>query len=260
MEKVAILGRIFDPVHWGHLSIAQTAATQFALDRVIWSVDRATPHKSHSVLAFFNKWREMVALATAERPDFGLLPLDTNPYASAAIDSLLYLPNLATEAQLYWIIGADAFQTLPKWPRCAEIAGLCDWLVAPRPSHGDRVTAESGEIGGLSEWGDCPSGKPIDSGGDRMQVQANADLPTSCRTNGSFGRGNSLGGAIHVCDRNFVEPHPPLLRRKSQPPLLSPRSCPNLYYRPSALPVTSGDRAQSFQICDFWLLKKFRFF
>ena len=65
MEKVAILGGIFDPVHWGHLSIAQTAATQFALDRVIWTVDRATPHKSHSVLAFFNKWRSMVALATA---------------------------------------------------------------------------------------------------------------------------------------------------------------------------------------------------
>jgi cytidyltransferase-like protein len=55
MEKVAILGRIFDPVHWGHLSIAQTAATQFALDRVIWAVDRATPHKSHSVLASFEQ-------------------------------------------------------------------------------------------------------------------------------------------------------------------------------------------------------------
>lgn len=55
MEKVTILGGTFDPVHWGHLSIAQTAATQFALDRVIWSVDRATPHKSHSVLASFEQ-------------------------------------------------------------------------------------------------------------------------------------------------------------------------------------------------------------
>jgi len=130
MEKVAILGRIFDPVHWGHLSIAQTAATQFAIDRALWAVDRATPHKSHSVLAIFNKLRQMVALATAEPPDFGLLPLDTNPSASGAIDSLLYLQNLATEAQLYWIIGADAFQTLPKWPRCGEIGGLFEILRA----------------------------------------------------------------------------------------------------------------------------------
>ena len=62
----------------------------------------------------------------------------------------------------------------PNGTGAGEIAGLCDWLVAPRPSHGDRVTGESGETGGVFEWGDCPGGKPIDSGGDRMQVQTNA--------------------------------------------------------------------------------------
>jgi len=138
--------------------MAQMATSQFALDRVIWSVDRATPHKSHSVLAIFNKWREMVALATAERPDFGLLPLDTNPSPSAAIDSLLYLQNLATEAQLYWIIGADAFQTLPKWPRCGEIGGLCEWLVAGRGSGGVEV----GQMG-----------RSIDSAEDKILIQTN---------------------------------------------------------------------------------------
>ncbi|MGB8688723.1 MAG: adenylyltransferase/cytidyltransferase family protein [Microcoleus sp.] len=65
MRKIGIFGGTFDPVHWGHLSIAQTAATQFALERVIWVPDRSPPHKWHSVLAFFNKWRQMVALATA---------------------------------------------------------------------------------------------------------------------------------------------------------------------------------------------------
>lgn len=140
MEKVAILGGTFDPVHWGHLSIAQTAASQFGIDRVIWAVDRTPGHKSHSVLASFEQRREMVALATSRRPDFGLLPPYTNPSgAGCAIDSLLYLQNLYPEAQRYWIIGADAFQTLPKWPRCGEIARLCDWLVAGRGSGGVEV-------------------------------------------------------------------------------------------------------------------------
>lgn len=151
MQKVAILGGTFDPVHYGHLLMAQIAVGQVALDRVVWAVDRTPPHKSHSVLASFEQRREMVALATAGRPDFGLLPLDTNLSATGAIDSLLYLQNLYPEAQLYWIIGADAFQTLAKWPRCREIGGLCEWLVAGRETAGVDV--------GLM-------GRSIDSAGD----------------------------------------------------------------------------------------------
>lgn len=156
MQKVAIFGGTFDPVHCGHLSIAQMAVCQFALDRVVWAVDPHPPHKSHSVLASFEQRREMVALATAGRPDFGLLPLDTNGSATGAIDSLLYLKNLYPEAQLYWIIGADAFQTLAKWPRCTQIAELCEWLVAGR---------ETGDV----EVGQIE--RSIDSVEDQMMVQ-----------------------------------------------------------------------------------------
>jgi len=176
MGKIAILGGTFDPVHWGHVLVAETAASQFALDRVIWVPDRSPPHKWRPDLASFEQRREMLALAIADRPDFVISPQSANPSESSfAIDTLLYLQKLYPgDHRWYWIIGSDALLTLPKWHRCGEIARLCDWLVAPRPSQGDRVTAESGEIGGLSEWGDCPGGQPLDSGGDRMQVQTNA--------------------------------------------------------------------------------------
>ncbi len=158
MQKVAIFGGTFDPVHCGHLSIAEMAVCQCALDRVVWAVDPHPPHKSCSVLASFEQRREMVALATAGRPDFGLLPLDTNGSATGAIDSLLYLKNLYPEAQLYWIIGADAILTLAKWPRCTEIAGLCEWLVAARGNVGV-------EVGGRFS--------SIDSGTEQMLVETN---------------------------------------------------------------------------------------
>ncbi|MEG4086305.1 nicotinate (nicotinamide) nucleotide adenylyltransferase [Microcoleus sp. POL10_C6] len=176
MGKIAILGGTFDPVHWGHVLVAETAASQFNLDRVIWVPDRSPPHKERPDLASFEQRREMLALAIGDRPDFLLSPPSANPRGSCfAIDTLLYLQKLYPgDHRWYWIIGSDALLTLPKWYRCGEIAGLCDWLVAPRPTQGDRETAESGEIGELSEWGDCPGGKPIDFGGDRMQVQANA--------------------------------------------------------------------------------------
>jgi nicotinate-nucleotide adenylyltransferase len=156
MQKVAIFGGTFDPIHYGHLSIAEMAVCQCALDRVVWAVECYPPHKSCSVLVSFEQRREMVALATAGRPDFGLLPLDTNPSATDAIDSLLHLQNLYPEAQLYWIIGADAFQTLAKWPRCREIGGLCKWLVAGRETGGVEV----GQMG-----------RSINSGGDDLLVR-----------------------------------------------------------------------------------------
>ena len=161
MEKVAILGGTFDPVHCGHLLMAETAVSQFGIDRVIWAIDRTPRHKSHSVLASFDQRREMVALATSGRSDFGLLPVDTNPSGTSAIDTLLYLQKFYPEAQRYWIIGADALQTLPKWPRCAEIAGLCDWLVAGR---------ESVRVG---EW-DMGKSSIDDWAGDKMQAETSA--------------------------------------------------------------------------------------
>ncbi|MEG4858923.1 nicotinate (nicotinamide) nucleotide adenylyltransferase [Microcoleus sp. K1-B6] len=176
MGKIAIFGGTFDPVHWGHVLVAETAASQFALDRVIWVPDRSPPHKGRPDLASFEQRREMLALAIGDRPDFVIAPPEANPRGSCfAIDTLLHLQKLYPgDHRWYWIIGSDALLTLPKWHRCGEIAGLCDWLVAPRPTQGDRETAESGESGGLSEWGDCPGGKPLASTGDRMQVQANA--------------------------------------------------------------------------------------
>lgn len=175
MGKIAILGGTFDPVHWGHVLVAETAASQFGLDQVIWVPDRSPPHKWRPDLASFERRREMLELAIGDHPDFLISPPEANPSDSSfAIDTLLYLQKLYPADRWYWIIGSDALLTLPKWHRCREIGRLCDWLVAPRPSQGDGETGESREIGGVSEWGDCPSGKPLDSGGNRMLVQANA--------------------------------------------------------------------------------------
>lgn len=174
MGKIAIFGGTFDPVHWGHLLVAETAVSQFNLDRVIWVADRAPPHKWRSDLASFERRREMLALAIADRPDFQIAPPEAKPSGNSfAIDTLLYLQKIYPGDRWYWIIGSDAFRTLPKWHRCGDIGGLCHWLVGPRPSQGDAQIRESGDMGAASEWGDSMKDVSIDAG-DRMQVQTNA--------------------------------------------------------------------------------------
>lgn len=135
MEKLAIFGGTFDPIHWGHLLIAQTALDQLRLDRVIWVIDRSPPHKQLSTqLDFQYRW-EMVQLAIADRPAFILSPITTHFLGySYAIDTLNHLQAVYPQTHWHWIIGQDAFATLPRWYRRQELLPECHWLVAPRPN------------------------------------------------------------------------------------------------------------------------------
>ena len=129
MRKVAILGGTFDPVHWGHLLIAETALSQVALEQVIWVPTRCPPHKLAA--KFENRW-EMVQRAIADHPAFTISPVAVNRGNSYAVQTLIDLKALYPNTHWYWLVGLDAFQTLPRWYRRQELASACDWLVVPR--------------------------------------------------------------------------------------------------------------------------------
>ncbi|OKH35526.1 nicotinate (nicotinamide) nucleotide adenylyltransferase [[Phormidium ambiguum] IAM M-71] len=135
MEKVAIFGGTFDPIHWGHLLIAEMALDGLRLDRVIWVIDRSPPHKQPPTQLHFQHRREMVQLAIANHPAFILSPITTNsPGSSYAIDTFTNLQTIYTQTHWYWIVGQDAFTTLSRWYRRQELIPKCDWLIAPRPN------------------------------------------------------------------------------------------------------------------------------
>ena len=134
MQKVAIFGGTFNPIHWGHLLLAETAIDQLRLDRVIWVVDRSPPHKQLAAQLNFQYRREMVQMAIANHPAFILSPITTNsPGYSYAIEIFTELLAVYPQSHWYWIIGQDAFATLPRWYRRQELIPQCHWLVAPRP-------------------------------------------------------------------------------------------------------------------------------
>ncbi|MFB2938492.1 nicotinate (nicotinamide) nucleotide adenylyltransferase [Aerosakkonemataceae cyanobacterium BLCC-F154] len=134
MQKLAIFGGTFDPIHWGHLLIAETAVDRLKLDGVIWAIDRCPPHKQFSTqLDFPYRW-QMVQLAIANHPAFILSPITNNsPGYSYAIETFINLQVVYPETHWYWIVGQDAFATLPRWFGRQELIPKCDWLVAPRP-------------------------------------------------------------------------------------------------------------------------------
>lgn len=133
------MGGTFDPIHLGHLLIAQAAMNQLKLDRVIWIPTRRPPHKEGSA---YEHRCVMVEKAIANNSAFVLNTVDTEgTRPDYAIETLTHLKEAYPNRQWYWIIGVDAFQTLPRWYHCERLAPACDWLVAPRTVSVAATTA-----------------------------------------------------------------------------------------------------------------------
>lgn len=141
MRRVAILGGTFDPVHWGHLVLAETALSHLDLERVIWVPVQQPPHKRCSD---YEHRRLMVEIAIAQNSTFVLEDRKINQSEpDYAISTLIDLQTTYPKRQWFWIIGLDAFGTLPRWYGRERLIPACDWLVAPRPLPNRIATSTS---------------------------------------------------------------------------------------------------------------------
>ncbi|HIK18601.1 MAG TPA: nicotinate (nicotinamide) nucleotide adenylyltransferase [Leptolyngbyaceae cyanobacterium M33_DOE_097] len=132
MRKLAIFGGTFDPVHWGHLLIAETAWEQAELDQVIWVPAANPPHKPELCESFAQRL-EMVRRAIADQPAFIASDIDQHQAGrSYAIETLVQLQQHYPQSDWYWILGDDAFKSLPRWRQAHQLIEQCTWLIAPR--------------------------------------------------------------------------------------------------------------------------------
>ncbi|MHC5615295.1 MAG: nicotinate (nicotinamide) nucleotide adenylyltransferase [Nostoc sp.] len=138
MQQLAIFGGTFNPIHWGHLLIAETALHQVSLEKVIWVPSLNPPHKE---AALFEHRVQMLQLGIKDNPAFTVSLLEANRFGTSyAINTLIDLSACYPNTYWYWIVGLDAFQTLPRWYRGHELAQMCDWLIAPRLLGGETIT------------------------------------------------------------------------------------------------------------------------
>jgi nicotinate-nucleotide adenylyltransferase len=163
MQHLAIFGGTFNPVHCGHLQIAEVAIRQVALDSIIWVPTFKPPHKSTATSDFYHRL-EMVRRAIAPYPQFVVSDIEAqNQGVSYAIATLRSLKSAYPNTIWYWLLGIDTFQTLPRWRECQSLAEQCTWLIAPRRGDGgdggdgeDREAeicrrVEAG-VGGVLRW------------------------------------------------------------------------------------------------------------
>ncbi len=132
--RLGVFGGSFDPVHLGHLILAEQSREQVGLDRVLFIPAARPPHKQGRVLTPFAQRAEMLALAIAGHPSFQVSEIEKDrPGPSFTVDTLTELHQQHSGAELFLLVGADMARDLPTWYQPARILELAELAIVGRP-------------------------------------------------------------------------------------------------------------------------------
>jgi nicotinate-nucleotide adenylyltransferase len=148
--NIGVLGGTFDPIHIGHLVVAEEARIKVGFNQVLF-VPAGQPwvKLDHNITAAAHRV-EMVRRAISGNPHFKLCTLEVErPGPSYTVDTLTTLrEQLGSEASLFFILGRDTLAGLHLWKEPKKLVQLCRLVVAPRLGSKDLKHLET-EIPGL---------------------------------------------------------------------------------------------------------------
>ena len=131
MARTAVLGGSFNPIHYGHLLLADDVLDALGLDRVLFVPAALPPHKPSSQLAPADDRYAMVQLAVAGHPKFVVSDLELRRAGpSYTVDTLeaLRIPR----EDLFLIVGSETFLDMLTWRTPRRVARLAQIVVVPR--------------------------------------------------------------------------------------------------------------------------------
>jgi nicotinate-nucleotide adenylyltransferase len=135
-ERIGVLGGTFNPIHTGHLLIAQSALEAHDLARVLFMPCSSPPHKHAPSLAASEHRRAMIELAIGSDARFEFCNLELERGGiSYAIDTVRELHTLHADGELCFIIGSDSLRELHLWKDIDTLSRLCRFITVLRPGH-----------------------------------------------------------------------------------------------------------------------------
>ncbi len=136
VEKIGIMGGTFDPIHFGHLLVAEEARQKFNLDQIVFVPVGIPPHKSNkNITSAYHRYM-MTFLAANDHPDFFVSNFEVDRDQPAyTIETLRYFRDLYDKnTELYFITGTDTILDLLTWKDYQKLPDLCDFICATRPN------------------------------------------------------------------------------------------------------------------------------
>ena len=133
--RLGIFGGTFNPIHFGHLRVAEEVRDVCSLDRVLFLPSGIPPLKDTGLAAAEHRYA-MTAAATASNRYFEVSDLEIRqPGKSYTVDTLKTLCAHHAGDEIFLILGMDAFLELPLWRRPETLVTMVDFIVVSRPGH-----------------------------------------------------------------------------------------------------------------------------
>jgi nicotinate-nucleotide adenylyltransferase len=133
-KKIGILGGTFDPIHLGHLVLAEQVREKLKLDQVIFIPCLRSPHKTRQKLSPAKDRFQMIRLAVEGNPSFCVSDIELKRRGvSYTVDTLRRLKDVYSESQIYFLTGSDVLNELGTWKDPERIYRLAKVVIATRP-------------------------------------------------------------------------------------------------------------------------------
>ena len=147
-RRLGVMGGTFDPIHYGHLVTAEEALVQFELEGVMFVPTGQPWMKAHEVVSPAEDRYLMTVIATASNPLFSVSRIEVDREGPTyAVDTLRALKD-ETDADLYFITGADAIVEIVQWKDTRDLFELAHFIAATRPGYdvaGLEVPGDDGD-------------------------------------------------------------------------------------------------------------------
>ena len=194
---LGVLGGTFDPIHNGHLAAAEAAQRALSLESIVLIPSRIPPHRRDPVGAGSDHRRDMAQLAAADRPGWSVSTVELDREGpSYTYDTLAELGT--TGAQLFFILGADAFAEIATWSRYPAVLDLAHFVVVSRPG----ITLDSLRERQPSAFGLRPSANTR-----VILVEANTPDISSTDIRKRIRAGDSLSGLMPDAVADYIRTH-----------------------------------------------------
>ena len=207
--RLAVFGGSFDPIHTGHLELAQAVVDAGSADEVLFVPARKPPHKHARELTDGNHRLAMVRLATEPHPAFSVsdIELERNEGFSYTFDTLSALRLVFPDHELFFLMGMDSLRDLHLWHRAGELVQHFGFIVYPRPGCACPSQAELSDRFGARN-------------ARKLLAAVKADLPlfaaSSTAVRGACARGQGPGPFCPEPVCRYIEAHG-LYRSQAQP-------------------------------------------
>lgn len=142
-KKVGIMGGTFDPIHNGHLLIAEYSKTALDLNEVLFIPIGIASHKDKNVVLKNTYRYDMTLLAINSNINFNLSTIEMErKEASYTIDTIEQLQSTYRNVDFYFILGSDSLLQIHRWKDFERLLNLCNFIVVKRPNYNNKLLEE----------------------------------------------------------------------------------------------------------------------